>query len=127
MIEVWGPGNQTRSFLHVNECLEAVQRLVESDFTGPVNIGSEEMISINNFAQMAIDISGKDLTIHNLDGKEFEDKYGHKCPIGVNGRNSDNALYREKIGWEVSQPLVVGMRQTYQWINEQVLKRGQND
>ena len=119
-----GPGNQTRSFLHVDECLEAVQRLVESDFTGPVNIGSEEMISINNFAQMAIDISGKDLTIHNLDGKQFEDKYGHKCPIGVNGRNSDNALYREKIGWEVSQPLVVGMKKTYQWINEQVIKRG---
>ena len=126
-IEVWGPGNQTRSFLHVSECLEAVDRLMDSDFTGPVNIGSEEMISINDFAQMAINISGKNLTIHNLDGKEFEDKYGHKCPIGVNGRNSDNTLYREKIGWEVSLPLRIGMKQTYEWINKQVQKRGQDD
>ena len=126
-IEVWGSGNQTRSFLHVSECLEAVDRLMDSDFTGPVNIGSEEMISINDFAQMAINISGKNLTIHNLDGKEFEDKYGHKCPVGVNGRNSDNTLYREKIGWEVSLPLRIGMKQTYQWINKQVQKRGQDD
>jgi len=126
-IEVWGSGNQTRSFLHVSECLEAVDRLMDSDFTGPVNIGSEEMISINDFAQMAINISGKNLTIHNLDGKEFEDKYGHKCPVGVNGRNSDNTLYREKIGWEVSLPLRIGMKQTYEWINKQVQKRGQDD
>ena len=95
---------------------------MHSDFEGPVNIGSEEMIAINDFAQMAIDISGKNLKIHNIDGQEFFDKYGHKCPIGVNGRNSDNNLYREKVGWEVSQPLIDGMRQTYKWINKQVKK-----
>ena len=84
------------------------------------NIGSEEMIAINAFAQMAIDISGKDLSIYNIDGDEFEKKYGHKCPIGVNGRNSDNNLYLEKIGWVVSQPLIKGMRETYRWIKQQV-------
>jgi len=119
-IEVWGPGSQTRSFLYVDECVEATYRLMQSDFTGPVNIGSEEMISINDFAQMAIDISGKNLSIYNIDGQNFEDKYGHKCPIGVNGRNSDNRLYAEKIGWEVSQPLIDGMKKTYEWINKQV-------
>jgi GDP-D-mannose 3',5'-epimerase len=122
-IEIWGPGTQTRSFLHVSECCEAVYRFMHSGFEGPVNIGSEEMIAINDFAQMAIDISGKDLSIHNIDGQEFFDKYGHKCPIGVNGRNSDNNLYREKVGWEVSQPLIEGMKQTYKWISEQVEKR----
>jgi GDP-D-mannose 3', 5'-epimerase len=124
-IEVWGPGTQTRSFLYIDECIEATYRLMQSDFTGPVNIGSEEMISINDFAQMAIDISGKNLSIHNIDGEEFEEKYGHKCPIGVNGRNSDNNLYREKMGWAVSQPLIDGMNQTYKWIKEQVDKEGQ--
>ncbi len=119
-IEVWGPGTQTRSFLHVSECVEAVYRFMHSDFVGPVNIGSEEMISINDFAQMAIDISGKKLTIYNIQGKEFEQKYGHRCPIGVNGRNSDNKLYREKVGWEVQQPLRKGMERTYLWIKEQV-------
>ena len=119
-VEVWGPGHQTRSFLHVSECVEAVYRLMQSDFTGPVNIGSEEMITINGLARMAVDLSGKDLTIHNIDGKEFEKKYGFRCPIGVNGRNSENTLYREKIGWEVSRPLVNGMRQTYAWIAAQV-------
>tara|TARA_R110000824_G_scaffold28264_11_gene95219 strand:- start:65 stop:1084 length:1020 start_codon:yes stop_codon:yes gene_type:complete len=126
-IEVWGPGSQTRSFLHVNECVEAIYRFMRADYPGPINIGSEEMISINNFAQMAINISGKDLTIHNIDGKEFMEKYGHKCPIGVNGRNSDNKLYREKIGWEVSQPLIKGMRETYKWINEQINKEQKNE
>ena len=95
---------------------------MQSDFTGPVNIGSEEMIAINDFAQMAIDISGKELSIHNIQGDEFESKYGHKCPIGVNGRNSDNKLYEEKVGWVVSQPLIEGMKETYKWINEQVQK-----
>jgi nucleoside-diphosphate-sugar epimerase len=119
-VEVWGPGSQTRSFLYVDECVEATYRLMQSDFSGPVNIGSEEMISINDFAKMAIDISGKDVSIHNIDGKEFEDKYGHKCPIGVNGRNSDNKLYKEKIGWVVSQPLREGMEKTFLWIQKQV-------
>ena len=119
-IEVWGPGSQTRSFLHVDECCEAVFRLMQSDFQGPVNIGSEEMISINDFAQMAIDISGKNLSIHNIDGEEFEEKYGHKCPIGVNGRNSDNTLYRARIDWAVSEALVDGMKRTFAWISDQV-------
>ena len=79
------------------------------------------MISINDFAKMAIEISGKNLSIYN--GQEFIDKYGHKCPIGVNGRNSDNALYEEKIGWVVSEPLRKGMERTYKWINEQVRKQ----
>ncbi len=119
-VEIWGPGNQTRSFLYVDECVEATYRLMQSDFTGPVNIGSEEMISMNDFAKMVIDISGKNLEIYNIDGKEFEDKYGHRCPVGVNGRNSDNTLYREKIGWSVSQPLISGMKKTYAWIEENV-------
>jgi len=123
-VEIWGPGTQTRSFLHVSECVEAVHRLMESDFSGPVNIGSEEMISINDFAKMAIDISGKDLSIYNIDGEEFEKKYGHKCPIGVNGRNSDNNLYKQKIGWVVSDPLRKGMEKTYKWIKEQVDNNG---
>jgi len=124
--EVWGPGNQTRSFLYIDECIEATYRLMQSDFTGPVNIGSEEMISINDFAQMAIDISGKNLSIYNIDGQEFVKKYGHKCPIGVNGRNSDNALYEQKIGWVVSQPLIEGMKKTFAWVNEQVEKIDDN-
>lgn len=122
-IEVWGPGTQTRSFLYVDECVEATYRLMQSDFTGPVNIGSEEMIAINDFAKMAIEISGKDVSLYNIDGEEFEKKYGHKCPIGVNGRNSDNALFEEKIGWVVSEPLIDGMVKTYEWIKKQVNNR----
>ena len=119
-IEVWGDGKQTRSFLHVDECVEAVLRLMNSDFRGPVNIGSEEMVSINQLAQMAIDISKKDLKIMNLHGKDFFEKYGFKCPTGVRGRNSDNKLYQEKIGWSVSMSLFDGMKSTYDWINNQV-------
>jgi len=119
-IEVWGSGTQTRSFLHVDECVEAVLRLMKSDFIGPVNIGSEEMVSINELAQIAIDASGKNLTIHNIDGEEFVSKYGFTCPLGVKGRNSHNALYREKVGWEVSQTLREGMISTFEWINQQV-------
>ena len=116
-MEVWGSGKQTRSFLYIDECLDAVLKMMESDFAGPVNIGSEEMISMNEFAQMAIDISGKSIGVDNIDGERFETKYGHKCPIGVQGRNSDNTLYKEKIGWAVSQPLIVGMEKTFEWIN----------
>ncbi len=119
-IEVWGDGLQTRSFLYVDECVEAVLRLMESDFIEPVNIGSEEMVTINELAQMSIDISGKEIKIRNIGGQEFIDKYGFSCPTGVRGRNSDNKLYKEKVGWEVSQPLRVGMEKTYNWINEQV-------
>jgi len=119
-IEVWGDGLQTRSFLHVSECVEAVLRLMKSDFIEPVNIGSEEMVTINQLAQMAIDISGKNISIHNIGGQEFINKYGFACPTGVRGRNSDNSLYREKIGWEVSRPLIEGMENTFTWIDKQV-------
>jgi len=118
--EVWGDGLQTRSFLYVDECLEAVSRLMKSEFTGPVNIGSEEMVSINELAQMAIDISKRNISYYNISGQEFFDKYGFKCPTGVRGRNSDNTLYKEKIGWEVSQSLVEGLEKTYKWIKSQV-------
>lgn len=120
-IEVWGTGKQTRSFLYIDDCLEAVLRFMRQDqFLGPVNIGSEEMVTINQLAEMAIDISGKDLSIHNIQGQEFHQKYGFPCPIGVMGRNSDNQLYREEMGWEVNMPLIKGMRKTYAWIAEQV-------
>lgn len=124
-IEVWGDGLQTRSFLYIDECLEAIQRLMDSDFTEPVNIGSEEKISINDLAKMVIDISGKILSINNIDGEEFIQKYGFNCPIGVRGRNSDNKLFLEKIGWVVGEPLIIGMYKTYEWINEKV--RDNND
>jgi GDP-D-mannose 3',5'-epimerase len=119
-IEVWGDGMQTRSFLYVDECIEAVLRLMSSNFIGPVNIGSEEMVTINTLAQMAINASSKKLAIKNLSGDEFVKKYGFKCPLGVKGRNSHNALYREKIGWEPSQKLQDGMNLTYTWIENQV-------
>lgn len=119
-IEVWGDGLQTRSFLYVDECVEAVLRLMQSDFLGPVNIGSEEMVSINQLAQIAIDVSGKQLGIENIHGETFLHKYGFPCPTGVRGRNSDNELYRSKIGWAVSQPLRLGMEKTYRWISNQV-------
>tara|TARA_B110000046_G_scaffold11196_1_gene11113 strand:- start:6417 stop:7421 length:1005 start_codon:yes stop_codon:yes gene_type:complete len=118
-IEVWGNGLQTRSFLHVEECVEAVLRLVKSNFIQPVNIGSEEIVSINELAQMAIDISGKNITISNIEGERFVNKYGFPCPLGVKGRNSHNKLYEEKIGWKVCRPLVEGMKNTSVWINNQ--------
>jgi nucleoside-diphosphate-sugar epimerase len=120
--EVWGDGQQTRSFLYVDECVEAVLRLMESDFKGPVNIGSEEMVSINELAQMAINISNKNIKITNIDGDEFKLKYGFKCPIGVRGRNSDNKLYRNNVGWESTASLYDGMVKTYEWICEEVKK-----
>lgn len=110
-IEVWGDGVQTRSFLYIDECLDGVRKLMESAFAGPVNIGSEEMISINDFAKMAIEISGKKLSIHNIPG-----------PTGVRGRKSDNKLIFEKLGWAPSMPLKQGMEKTFRWINQQVAK-----
>ncbi|MBS1732228.1 MAG: NAD-dependent epimerase/dehydratase family protein [Bacteroidetes bacterium] len=110
-IEVWGDGVQTRSFLYIDECLDGVRKLMQSEFAGPVNIGSEEMISINDFAKMAIEISGKKLSIHNIPG-----------PTGVRGRRSDNKLIFEKLGWAPSMPLKQGMEKTFQWINQQVTK-----
>jgi GDP-D-mannose 3', 5'-epimerase len=114
-IEIWGDGKQTRSFLYIDECVEGIRRLVSSDFRGPVNLGSEEMISINDFASLVIGISGKKLSIKNIDG-----------PTGVRGRNSDNNLIRQKLNWAPSQPLAEGMQKTYSWIAEQV-KRASAD
>lgn len=108
-IDVWGPGTQTRSFLYVSECMEAILRLMESEFTGPVNVGSEEMISINDLAQMIIKISGKTVAVNNVPG-----------PVGVMGRNSDNKLIKQKLGWEPSMKLEDGIKLTYNWINKQL-------
>jgi len=108
-IEVWGDGEQTRSFLYIDECVEGVRRLVDSEFTGPVNIGSEEMVTINQLAAIAMEIAGKKLTIRHIPG-----------PLGVRGRNSDNRLIREKLGWSPNQPLRDGMAKTYAWIAQQV-------
>jgi len=120
-IEVWGDGKQTRSFLHVDECVEAVLRFMRQDhFDGPVNIGSEEMVTINQLAEMAIKLSGKNISIDNLEGEEFIEKYGFSCPVGVKGRNSDNKLFKNKMGWEVNLPLIEGMKTTFEWIDEQV-------
>ena len=121
-IEVWGDGLQTRSFLYIDECVNAVIKLMNSNFSDPVNIGSEEMVSINKLAQNAIDISEKNITINNLEGLEFEKKHGFPCPTGVRGRNSDNKLFREKVGWEYSENLIEGMKKTYYWIEDQVNK-----
>ncbi len=119
-IEVWGDGLQTRSFLYIDECIEAIIKLMNSDFIGPVNIGSEEKVTLNELAEMAIEVSGKNLTVQNIFGEEFELKYGFRCPQGVRGRCSDNRLYKEKIGWEVSDTLITGLKKTYPWIQEQV-------
>jgi GDP-D-mannose 3',5'-epimerase len=110
-IEVWGDGKQTRSFLYIDECVEGIIRLMDSNFTGPVNIGSEEMISINDLANNIIDISGKMIYIKNIEG-----------PTGVRGRNSNNNLIKEKIGWSPTQPLYTGLIQTYEWIEKQIKK-----
>jgi len=120
-IEVWGDGKQTRSFLYIDECVEATRRLMESNFMGPVNIGSEEMVSINDLAKITIKVSGKNLKISNLEGFDFEKKYGFKCPVGVRGRNSDNNLIRSKLGWDYSKKLITGIEKTYAWIDEQLI------
>ena len=120
-LEVWGDGLQTRSFLYVDDCVEAVLRFMEqNEFLGPVNIGSEEMVTINQLAKYAIIASEKYIHIKNIDGDEFKSKYGFKCPVGVRGRNSDNKLYKEKMNWEPYRKLQDGIIKTYQWINEQV-------
>jgi nucleoside-diphosphate-sugar epimerase len=121
-IEVWGDGLQTRSFLYIDECVEAVLRFMRQDtFLGPVNIGSEEMVTINQLAQAAIDASGKHISIKNIDGEEFKQKYGFKCPVGVRGRNSDNKLYKEKMNWEPTKSLYDGVLDTFYWINKQII------
>ena len=107
-IEVWGDGLQTRSFLYIDDCLEGIERLMASDYDQPINIGSEEMISINDFARMVFKIAGKKPLINNIEG-----------PTGVKGRNSDNRLIKEKLGWEPTFPLEKGMELTYKWIEAQ--------
>ena len=112
-IEMWGDGKQTRSFLYIDECLEGIRRLMDSDFTGPVNIGSEEMVTINQLAEMAMKIANKHLTIKHIPG-----------PLGVRGRNSDNNLIENKLSWKPSEPLKNGMIKTYNWIAQQVKEAG---
>ena len=112
-IEVWGDGLQTRSFLFIDECIEATYRLMHSDFQGPVNIGSEEMVTINQLVETAAKVSGKVVRkAHKLD-----------APLGVRGRNSNNDLVREKLGWDYSQTLEEGIAKTYAWISEQIKSR----
>ena len=108
-IDMWGDGMQTRSFLYIDECLEAVRRLMDSDFVGPVNIGSEEMVTINQLAEIVMDIAGKRLTVRHIPG-----------PLGVRGRNSDNRLIEEKLGWKPAMTLREGLEKTYPWIRAQV-------
>jgi GDP-D-mannose 3', 5'-epimerase len=108
-IEMWGDGKQTRSFLYIDECLEGVRRLMLSDWTGPVNIGSEEMVSINQLAKIVMEIAGKKLSINHIPG-----------PLGVRGRNSDNKLISERLNWAPSYSLKKGLEKTYRWVEEQV-------
>ena len=109
-IEIWGDGKQTRSFLYIDECLAGIRRLMDSEtFLGPVNIGSDEMVTINQLAEYAMEIAGKKLKIKHIEG-----------PLGVRGRNSDNTLIKEKLGWAPELPLREGLAVTYKWISEQV-------
>jgi len=110
-IEVWGDGEQTRSFLYIDECIEATRRLMDSEFIGPVNIGSEEMVTINQLVDTAAKVAGKKIKKNHIDG-----------PLGVRGRNSNNDLIREKLGWDYEQSLEEGIRKTYEWIKYQTLK-----
>jgi nucleoside-diphosphate-sugar epimerase len=108
-IEMWGDGEQTRSFLYIDECLEGVRRLMQSDCLEPINIGSDEMISINGLARMAAEIADKPISIQHVPG-----------PTGVRGRNSENSMIKQKLGWSPSRPLREGMEKTYRWIASQV-------
>ena len=112
-IEMWGDGLQTRSFLYIDECLKGVELLMHSDFIGPVNIGSEEMVSINRLAEMIMQIAGKKQAIKHIPG-----------PLGVRGRNSDNRLIEQKLGWKPQQPLAEGLKTTYRWIEGMVKLAG---
>ena len=111
-IEVWGDGEQTRSFLYIDECVEATWRMMQSDFMGPVNIGSEEMVTINQLVE----------TVAKVSGKVVKRMYKLDAPLGVRGRNSNNDLIREKLGWDYEQTLEEGIRKTYDWIKEQINK-----
>jgi GDP-D-mannose 3', 5'-epimerase len=116
-IEIWGDGNQTRSFLYIDECVEGTLRLTRSPHAGPVNIGSEEMLTINQLAEMVIDIAGKELHLEHIPG-----------PLGVRGRNSDNKLIKQTLSWAPSRSLREGLEKTYAWIDAQCLnRRGKNE
>ena len=108
-IEIWGDGNQTRSFLYIDECVEGIRRVMESEFSEPVNIGSDEMVTINQLVDIACEVEGKKVTKKHIDG-----------PLGVAGRNSDNKLIKEKIGWAPNYPLSKGIEKTYKWIKSQL-------
>ena len=108
-IEVWGDGLQTRSFLFVDECIEATRRLMDSDFMGPVNIGSEEMVTINQLVDIAAEVAEKEVSKNHIDG-----------PLGVRGRNSNNDLIRGKLDWDYEMTLKEGIRYTYYWIEGQI-------
>jgi nucleoside-diphosphate-sugar epimerase len=108
-IEVWGKGDQTRSFLYIDECIEGIRRLMDSDIETVLNIGSDEMISINDLTRLIAAISGKNITVTNVSG-----------PEGVRGRNSDNTLIKTSLGWAPCASLEEGLRKTYPWILEQV-------
>lgn len=108
-IEIWGDGKQSRSFLFIDECLEGIRRLMDSDFTGPVNIGSDEMVTIDKLAEMTMSIAGKKLRITHVSG-----------PQGVRGRSSDNNLIEQMLGWKPTNPLRQGLARTYEWIEDQV-------
>ena len=110
-IEVWGNGEQTRSFLYIDECIEGTKRVMRSESTFPLNIGSEEMVTINQLVEIISKISGKSITINHIDG-----------PLGVKGRNSDNSLIKKTIDWQPRLPLVKGLETTYEWIENQVLE-----
>jgi GDP-D-mannose 3', 5'-epimerase len=109
-IEIWGDGKQTRSFLYIDECIEGVRRLMDSSFSGPVNIGSEEMVTINHLACLIMEIAGKKLSIKHIRG-----------PLGVRGRNSDNDLIKLKLGWAPYAKLADGLAKTYQWVKAQII------
>lgn len=108
-IEIWGDGEQTRSFLYIDECIEGIRRLMNGDFIGPVNLGSEEMVTINQLVDIACAVEGKNLKKVHIPG-----------PTGVRGRNSDNKLIKEKLGWEPNYPLFKGIEKTYHWIKSQM-------
>jgi nucleoside-diphosphate-sugar epimerase len=112
-IEIWGDGNQTRSFLYVEECLDAVEKLMASDFSGPVNIGSEEMVTINELVSIVSEIAGKEIQIEHVDG-----------PLGVRGRNSQNDLIRKELEWDFQMGLSEGLEHTYKWITQQIKEIG---
>lgn len=115
-IEMWGDGKQTRSYLYIDECLKGIEKLMQSDFSGPINIGSDEMVSINDLAHMIMKIAAKEVSIKHIPG-----------PLGVRGRTSDNKLIEEKLGWTPDYPLQKGLEKTYAWILKQVQQHGSKE